>query len=795
MRCGGLTLTEVRFSIPLILLSVAFATALAAYDIQPYEKVVTPEAKTAPGLFTVHRIGERCLYEIPDKELDTEFLWNTRIARTTDGVGFAGTLVANFVVRWQRAGNRILLRAVNYDVTADPHGPLAEAVKAANTDTIVMSFDIEALSQDGAAVIDVGRLFTSDVAAFGLRARLGAAGLDGSRTFLDRATPYPQNIEVEATETWFRYDGAVQPGQMRPGDATIVVHHSMVKLPATPMMARFYDDRVGYFLSAPYYYAEGQQRAEQRAMIHRRRLEKKDPAAAISEPVKPIVYYIDAATPVKWREWIRKGVEEWLPAFEAAGFRNAIQARPAPTAAEDPAYSTEDIRYSTIRWLPSATQNAFGPNVIDPRTGEILNADIEFYQNMMNLARNWCFIQTAALDPGARKLPLSDEAMGRAIQMVVAHEVGHTLGLEHNLKASSLYPAEKVRDRDWVHTMGFTPSIMDYARFDYVAQPEDAIAPEDLAAHVGPYDRWAIHWGYAPIPGAATPEDEKRTLDSWTREQDRNPWLRYTTLVGWVYGADTGELAEAVGDADAVASTALGLKNLKRVEKLLIPAATAQTGEPLDRLSELYGVLVGQWTTELNHVVAIVGGSVSQAKNAGQQGQVFTPIPAERQKQAVEFLNRNAFATPEWLLDAEVLRRIESSGALSRIRAAQAGVLNNLLDSGRFSRIVEQEAMNRASAWSAAAFLAAVRGGIWSELTRPPVKIDAYRRGLQRAYLDLALARVNGANTEEKAMYRAEMQSLAAAIDKALPGAREAATRAHLKATRAEIEEALHPHR
>ena len=217
--------------------------------------------------------------------------------------------------------------------------------------------------------------------------------------------------------------------------------------------------------------------------------------------MKPIVYYIDSATPVKWRDWIRKAVEEWRPALEAAGFSNAIEARMAPTAGEDPDFSPEDIRYSVIRWLPSATQNAFGPNVHDPRTGEILNADIEFYHNMMNLARNWSFVQTAPLDPGARQLPLSDETMGRAIQLVVAHEIGHTLGLEHNLKASSLYPQDEVHDKDRVHRMGFTPSIMDYVRFDYVAQPEDGIPPEELAAHVGPYDKWAIHWGYAPIPG------------------------------------------------------------------------------------------------------------------------------------------------------------------------------------------------------------------------------------------------------------------------------------------------------
>jgi hypothetical protein len=365
------------------------------------------------------------------------------------------------------------------------------------------------------------------------------------------------------------------------------------------------------------------------------------------------------------------------------------------------------------------------------------------------------------------------------------------LGLEHNLKASSLYPADKVHDKDWVHKMGFTPSIMDYVRFDYVAQPGDGIPVEELSAHVGPYDRWAIHWGYAPIPGAATPEAERPVLDQWLREQDSTPWLRYTTLVGWAGSADTGELTEAVGDADAVKSTALGLKNLERIEKTLVAATTAKLGEPLDDLAEMYGALLGQWTGEMNHVVAIVGGSTSQAKNAGQDGVVYTPISGQRQKAAAAFLLQNAFATPTWLVDPEVLRRIESSGALSRMRSAQAGVLNNLLDSGRFARMVEQEAMDSRTAWSPADFVTAVRSGLWSELNRPQVRIDAYRRNLQHAWLDAAIGRANGATNDERSLYRAEIKALDTAIAAALSKSQNKETRAHLDAARAQIAKAL----
>jgi hypothetical protein len=433
--------------------------------------------------------------------------------------------------------------------------------------------------------------------------------------------------------------------------------------------------------------------------------------------------------------------------------------------------------------------------VHDPRTGEILNASIEFYHNMMDLARDWYFVQVGDLDPGARQLPLSDDAMGRAVQMVVAHEIGHTLGLEHNLKASSLYPQAKVHDKEWVHRMGFTPSIMDYVRFDYVAQPEDGIPPEDLAARVGPYDKWAIHWGYAPIVGATTPEAETPTLDKWAREQDDTPWLRYTTLIGWGGGADTSELRESVGDDDAVKSTALGLRNLQRIEKMLVPATTAKIGESFDDLAEMYGTLISQWTTELNHVVAIVGGSTSQAKNAGQTGVVYTPMPAARQREAVAFLSQSAFATPEWLIDPEVLRRIEPAGALNRIRTAQTGVLTNLLDSGRFARIIEQETMGPKTAYPAVDFLAAVRLAVWGELNRAQVKIDAYRRNLQRAYLDLAVARVNGGNTEERSLYRAELKSLDAWLARAINASADRETRAHLDSTRQQIAVALDPRR
>src|SRR6476469_1169918 len=520
---------------------------------------------------------------------------------------------------------------------------------------------------------------------------------------------------------------------MPPGSATVVIHHSMVKLPENPMTPRLFDERVGYFSTSQLDFGRDEQKVSQRTFITRWRLEKKDPNAELSEPVKPIVYYIDSATPVKWRQYLKAGVEKWQKAFEAAGFKNAIIAKIAPTHAEDPDFSPEDVRYSVIRWLPSTIENVVGPHIHDPRSGEILDAYIQFYHNVMNLAKAWYFLHVAPLDKRAQKFPLPDDLMGQLLEYVVCHEVGHTLGFQHNMKASSLYPQEKVRDAAWVHKMGHTPTLMDYSRFNYVAQPEDNVAVEDLIPGIGPYDVWATAWGYKPIPEAKTPDQERSFLDSWARQQDETPWYRFST--DGSAGSDPGEETEAVGDQDAIKSTALGRKNLQRVSKMLIPATTGEKGANYDDLSEIYGRMLGQWATEMSHVANIVGGFNSQERHVGQIGPRFTPVPAAHQREAVKFLNENAFATPTWAIDKDIVRKIEPMGTLNRIRNAQDRVLNSLLSSAKFARLAEQNALDGKESYQACDFLADVRKGVWGELDMPKPEIDAYRRNLQRAYL------------------------------------------------------------
>jgi hypothetical protein len=795
--------------------------ALQAPSPQPFDRVITKDAKSKKGLFTVHQVGERFYYEIPKSELNTQYLWNTQIAKTTVGVGYGGGQVTNRVVSWELHNNRVYLRDINFSVTAKPDAPIAEAVKDSNNATIIMAFNVAAY-HDGDPVIDVSRLFNTDVPEISARQELGATAFDASRSFIDHIAPYPENIEAEATATYTRTGnaqaagggrgGGIGGGTMRGNSATIVLHHSMVRLPEKPMMPRLFDERVGYFTTAQMDYTVDDYRARTVRYIARWRLEKKDPNAALSEPVKPIVYYIDSATPRKWAPWLKKGVEDWNEAFAAAGFKNAIIAKDAPTAKQDPDWSPEDVRHSVIRWLPSTTENAVGPHISDPRTGEILNADIQFYNNVMNLVRDWYFVQVGPLDPRAQKLPLPDELMGRLLEQVVCHEVGHTLGFQHNMKASSMYPADKVRDKDWVHKMGHTPSIMDYARFNYVAQPEDKIEVEDLIPRVGPYDIWATKWGYTPLP-AATPQDEKSTLDKWAREQDTTPWYRFSTANS--AGSDPGEETEAVGDADAVKSTAMGMKNLQRVAKMLMPATTWKEGETYEDLGELYGRMLSQWQLEMNHVAQVVGGFNSQEKVVGQEGRVFTLVPKIRQEEAVKFLVDNAFTTPLWMVDPEILRRIEPTGVLQRIATAQRSVLTTLLNDQRFARLIEQQTVDGTAAYTAAELLATIRKGVWKELDGSQIKIDAYRRNLQNAYLEMVDAKLNGAggaaggrggagggggrggrpsaSDDEKPFFRAELRALSASITAAIAKATDHDTKAHLEGAKDQISKILDP--
>jgi hypothetical protein len=770
---------------------------------RPYNEVITRAARTDDGIFKVHRVTgvtDTVYYEIPKAELGKDFLWVTQIKRTTYGAGYGGQAVEDRVVRWELNNNRIFLRLMNYSVVADPSTPIARAVEDANTPAIIRAFNVAAFSPDGAPVIDVTSLLLGDVAEFSARASLGARGMDASRSYIEKVVSFPENINAQVALTFTGGGDTAGRGRagMRGSSGTVALFHSMVKLPERPMMPRLHDERIGYFTTGAYDYGRDEHKSVQRTFIQRYRLEKRDPGAAVSEPVKPIVYYVDPATPTKFVPWVKKGIEDWQPAFEQAGFRHAIVAREAPSRTEDPDWDPEDVRYSVIRWLPSTTENASGPRIYDPRSGEILEADVQFYHNVQNLATMWYFTQVASLDPRARTLPLPDDLMGRLIQFVVAHEVGHTIGLLHNMKASSLYSIEQIRDPAWVKENSHTPTLMDYARFNYVAQPEDGLAVEDLTPKIGPYDKWAIMWGYRPVPGATTPDAERPTVDTWAREQDTRPYLRFSTSGESEvapYPVDPGQVREAVGDADPTRATELGLKNIARVADLLIPATTARRYEPYDLLAEAYGRLVAQWRTELGHVANVVGGVDSRERYVGQPGPRYAAIPRARQAAAVQFLLSHAFRTPSFFVKPDLLRRIEPAGVVNRLRAAQNSLMTALLQPARLERLIEQAAVDRTS-YTALQFLTDLRLGIWSDLARPATPIDVFRRNVQRVHVDAIDTRLNGAeepSDEVRALLKGELRVLDQQIARAAPSVTDVATRRHLQDARDVIVAALDP--
>jgi hypothetical protein len=758
------------------------------------------DAKTDDGVFKVHRIRDLVYFEIPKKELGRDFLWVSQIKRTTLGAGYGGQEVAQRVVRWELTNDRVFLKTVDFSLVADPSNPMAQAVADANVPAIVRAFTPLVTSPEGNPVIDVTGLFLGDVAEFSPRTRLGARGMDQSRSYLEKVVSFPENINAQLTMTYTSAAGAGDPttggrgrGGLRGSSGTVVVFHSIVKLPEKPMMPRLADARVGYFSTSMYDYGRDENKSVERSYITRYRLEKKDPDAAISDPVKPIVYYVDPATPTKLIPWVKKGVEAWKAAFEAAGFSNAIIAKDAPTKEEDPDWDPEDVRYSVIRWLPSTEENAMGPHVADPRSGEILESDVQVYHNVQNLATMWYFAQAGALDSRAQKLPLPDDLMGQLVQFVISHEIGHTLGFQHNMKASSLYTVAQVRDKNWVKENGHTPTLMDYARFNYVAQPEDGIAVEDLVPKIGPSDKWATMWGYKPIPEAKTPDDEKATLNEWAREQETKPYLRFTTSNS--LGTDPGEQTEAVGDADPVAATELGLKNLRRVAGMLV-TATARPGEPYDDLTEVYGRVVTQWRLELGHVVNVLGGVDSRELYVGQEGPRFVPIPRARQSGALQFLLENAFQPPQFLLNTDLLRRIEPSGVVSRIRVAHSSLMNSLLSSARLNRLIEQGVLEPTTAYTPLQFLTELRRGVWKELAAPASGIGLYRRNVQRVYIDTIDERINGtqpSGAEARSLLRGELRALDQQIASALPAVTDVATRRHLEDSRERIRAVLDP--
>ncbi len=706
--------------------------------IKDYDKVITKDAISDEGLFDVHLVGEKYFFEIPMDYLDTDMLLVSRFSKLPSNLGGgyvnAGTKTNTRLINWQRFKNKILIKEKSSSAVAADSLPINVSVRANNYEPTLYAFDIAAFSKDSTSiVIDVTGFYGSDVKAISglpsfIRKQYKVRNLDKSRSFINTMKSFPENIEVIQD---FTYNASEPP--VNTGDETISIqmNQSMILLPKVPMQPRHFDERVGWFTLSKYDYSSEELKADRKTYLRRWKLIPKDIEAykrgELVEPIKPIIYYLDPATPEKFRSYMKEGIELWQKAFEAAGFKNAIIAKEAPTKEEDPEFSPEDIRYSVVRYVASTTRNATGPSVSDPRSGEIIESDIIWYHNHLRSYRNRYMLETGAANPSARTLNTPDEEIGEMMKMVIAHEVGHTLGLPHNMCASYAYDVESYRDGPFTQKNGIAATIMDYARYNYIAQPGDTNIR--FVRQLGPYDDYAINYGYRYIPEAKSADDEKETLNNWIKEKAGNPIYKFGKQSSRF---DPTAQTEDIGNNSIKAST-YGLKNLKIVAKNL-PNWTSDKTDDYEDLSELYGEMLGVWSRYVGHVVTHVGGVVEDTKNPSQQGEVYNPVSKVYQKSAIQWLHKNAFETPTWLVDESIVKNINYAGYTDRIRSAQTRHLNNLLGFERLGRLIDHNTLD-ANNYSALNMLRDIRLGLWSE-TKTASNVSIYRRNLQRAYMD-----------------------------------------------------------
>lgn len=730
-----------------------------------YSDFITDKAISMAGMFTTHQVGDKYYLEIPDSLFGREIMAITRMSKTPAGAGYGGEQANRQVVRFEKGPtNNVFIRVVSYlNEAENENEPIAQAVLNSNVEPIAAAFDIKVARKDTSVLIEVGDFFNGENQVFTLppasKQRYRLSAIQKDRSYIVEWKAFPINVEIRTVKTFSVTPPSPMPGSpssrtadlpggLAAGAVTFEMNTSMILLPKEPMRPRLFDPRVGFFATRSTIYGDNSQRTEQETRAVRWRLEAKNEADAarqqrgeLIEPAKPIVYYIDPATPLKWRPYLKKGVEDWQVAFEQAGWKNAILAKDWPE--NDPTMSLEDARFSVIRYFASDIENAYGPNVNDPRSGEIIESHIGWYHNVMKLLKKWYTTQTAAAEPKARALEFSDELMGQLVRFVSSHEVGHTLGLRHNFGASNATPVEKLRDKAFVAANGHTSSIMDYARFNYVAQPEDGVT--DFFPRIGDYDRWAIEWGYKPIYTTKNAEEDKKILNKWYLDKAaNNPRLRFLTESSAI---DPRAQSEDLGDNSMLASE-YGIKNLQRMMPNLVSWAKQEAAD-YERVQEMYSDIVSQYRRYIGHVTKWVGGVYETPKTYEQGGVVYEPAPKAMQKSAVDFLHKQLFQTPTWMLDQKVLSLIASDMGVASLAQIQESALNSLFSSSRLQRLIEAKSAY-STAYGIDEFYLDVKNGIWAEL-KANQAVSVHRRNLQRMYIDKMVETLNPKKEDDSA--------------------------------------------
>lgn len=776
-----------------------------------FNEIITKEAKTYKGLFTVHNVANKWYFELNDSLFNCDIMSVTRFSKTVAACGkYGGEEVNRQVVRWEKGPNKSLfLKSITY-VTHSPDStkPIALAVKNSDIHPIIGSFEIAASRKDTSVLIDVTDYFTGDNIVFGLDPSMKDIQkinqFQKDKSYIASIKAFPINIELKTVKTYeavaYSANGLSTsiPAAQNTGYVTFELNTSFILLPKVPMRKRFYDNRVGYFANQLTRYGEESQRSEEEIYITRWRLEPKNEADAklqsngqLIEPKKPIVYYIDPATPEKWKKYIKAGVDDWATAFEQAGWKNAIRGEYWPE--KDSTMSLEDARFSVIRYFASSIQNAYGPNVNDPRTGEILESHIGWYHNIMSLLHDWYFIQTSPNDSRAQKREFDDKLMGELIQFVSSHEIGHTLGLRHNMGASNATPVEKLRDKNWCKANGHTSSIMDYARFNYVAQPKDSV--KDLFPRIGDYDKWAIQWGYTYFNDTKDAFVEKSILHQLTKEKYANPRLRFGTEN---HPTDPRYQTEDLSD-DAMKASAYGIENLKRIVPNLI-SWTSENGENYSELKEMYTNVFKQYVLYINHVSKHIGGIYENPKTYDMKGNSYECVPKDIQLNALKFIDNNVLKTPKWLIDQSILSKIKpETGIVEKIKTMQLNNLKNILSNDKLIRIIECSAESKQNLTLNELFLF-LKDHVFSELKNNS-EIDVYRRNLQLNYISILENMTDRKTTDYQAttqsltdvygIARASLESIEKEIKKTLLSVKDLQTKIHLTQLKHIINEIL----